>query len=206
MGWGALIGGEITDFVLVLNTDSAVDAFSGTLRGYLEFFPFSLLLLTCMYVECLFHVVYRATSLRIFLTKRTLILQHGWHDASVRPAINAVNSINNMALRCRRSRPPPPIATGGVNPVAGATRLHLSGAFAMRSLMDRSPPTFLGCLLVAGRGQVSIGAELSVAVGPVGRTGAGNVSVAAEGLAHAYSCTRSASSRNSIASLMEICC
>lgn len=40
----------------------------------------------------------------------------------------------------------------------------------------------------AGRGQVSIGAELSVAVGPVGRTGAGNVSVAAEGVAHAYSC------------------
>lgn len=35
---------------------------------------------------------------------------------------------------------------------------------------------------------MSIGAELSVAVGPVGRTGAGNVSVAAEGLAHAYSC------------------
>lgn len=29
MGWGALIGGEITDFVLVLNTDSAVEAFSG---------------------------------------------------------------------------------------------------------------------------------------------------------------------------------
>lgn len=44
------------------------------------------------------------------------------------------------------------------------------------------------CVLVAGRGQVSVGAELSVAVGPVGRTGAGNVSVAAEGLAHAYSC------------------
>lgn len=41
---------------------------------------------------------------------------------------------------------------------------------------------------LAGRGQVSIGAELSVAVGPVGRTGAGNVSVAAEGVAHAYSC------------------
>lgn len=35
---------------------------------------------------------------------------------------------------------------------------------------------------------MSIGAELSVAVGPVGRTGAGNVSVAAEGIAHAYSC------------------
>ncbi|CAN0236608.1 unnamed protein product, partial [Laminaria digitata] len=67
MGWGALIGGEITDFVLVLNTDSAVEAFSG-------------------------------------------------------------------------------------------------------------------------RGQLSIGAELSVAVGPLGRTGAGNVSVAAEGVAHAYSC------------------
>lgn len=29
MGWGALIGGEITDFVLVLNTDSAVESFSG---------------------------------------------------------------------------------------------------------------------------------------------------------------------------------
>lgn len=43
-------------------------------------------------------------------------------------------------------------------------------------------------LELAGRGQVSIGAELSVAVGPVGRTGAGNVSVAAEGVAHAYSC------------------
>lgn len=42
--------------------------------------------------------------------------------------------------------------------------------------------------ICAGRGQVSIGAELSVAVGPIGRTGAGNVSVAAEGLAHAYSC------------------
>ncbi|CAN0405739.1 unnamed protein product [Ectocarpus sp. 8 AP-2014] len=40
----------------------------------------------------------------------------------------------------------------------------------------------------SGAGQVSIGAELSVAVGPVGRTGAGNVSVAAEGVAHAYSC------------------
>ena len=35
---------------------------------------------------------------------------------------------------------------------------------------------------------MSIGAELSVAVGPLGRTGAGNVSVAAEGVAHAYSC------------------
>eukprot|EP00904_Undaria_pinnatifida_P014010 jgi/Undpi1/973/HiC_scaffold_10.g04437.m1 len=70
MGWGALIGGEITDFVLVLNTDSAVEAFSG-------------------------------------------------------------------------------------------------------------------------RGQVSIGAELGVAVGPLGRTGAGNVSVAAEGVAHAYSYSHS---------------
>lgn len=29
MGWGALIGGEITDFVLVLNTDAALEAFSG---------------------------------------------------------------------------------------------------------------------------------------------------------------------------------
>eukprot|EP00903_Cladosiphon_okamuranus_P008279 g7968.t1 len=43
----------------------------------------------------------------------------------------------------------------------------------------------------SGRGQVSIGAELSVAVGPVGRTGAGNVSVAAEGVAHAYSYSHS---------------
>lgn len=33
LGWGALIGGEITDFVLVLNTDSAVEAFSGELGG-----------------------------------------------------------------------------------------------------------------------------------------------------------------------------
>lgn len=32
MGYGALIGGEITDFVLVLNTDSAVEAFSGALK------------------------------------------------------------------------------------------------------------------------------------------------------------------------------
>lgn len=32
LGWGALIGGEITDFVLVLNTDSAVEAFSGEFR------------------------------------------------------------------------------------------------------------------------------------------------------------------------------
>lgn len=49
---------------------------------------------------------------------------------------------------------------------------------------------FICCKIreLAGRGQVSIGAELSVAVGPVGRTGAGNVSVAAEGVAHAYSC------------------
>ena len=30
MGWGAQIGGEITDFVLVLTTDAAVEAFSGT--------------------------------------------------------------------------------------------------------------------------------------------------------------------------------
>lgn len=29
MGWGVLIGGEITDFVLVLNTDAALEAFSG---------------------------------------------------------------------------------------------------------------------------------------------------------------------------------
>ncbi|CAM9372636.1 unnamed protein product [Ectocarpus sp. 12 AP-2014] len=43
----------------------------------------------------------------------------------------------------------------------------------------------------SGRGQLSIGAELSVAVGPVGRTGAGNVSVAAEGVAHAYSYSHS---------------
>lgn len=35
MGWGALIGGEITDFVLVLNTEAALEAFSGTKgRGY----------------------------------------------------------------------------------------------------------------------------------------------------------------------------
>lgn len=33
LGWGALIGGEITDFVLVLNTESAVEAFSGELGG-----------------------------------------------------------------------------------------------------------------------------------------------------------------------------
>lgn len=33
MGWGALIGGEITDFVLVLNTDSTVEAFSGIITG-----------------------------------------------------------------------------------------------------------------------------------------------------------------------------
>lgn len=33
LGWGALIGGEITDFVLVLNTDSAVEAFSGKPGG-----------------------------------------------------------------------------------------------------------------------------------------------------------------------------
>lgn len=44
--------------------------------------------------------------------------------------------------------------------------------------------------MIAGRGQVSIGAELGVAVGPVGRTGAGNFSVAAEGVAHAYSCEK----------------
>eukprot|EP00752_Nemacystus_decipiens_P007445 g6654.t1 len=43
----------------------------------------------------------------------------------------------------------------------------------------------------SGRGQVSIGAELSVAVGPVGRTGAGNVSVASQGVAHAYSYSHS---------------
>ena len=33
MGWGALIGGEITDFVLVLNTEAALEAFSGTCNG-----------------------------------------------------------------------------------------------------------------------------------------------------------------------------
>lgn len=33
MGWGALIGGEITDFVLVLNTDAALEAFSGASTG-----------------------------------------------------------------------------------------------------------------------------------------------------------------------------
>lgn len=33
MGWGALIGGEITDFVLVLNTDAALEAFSGMYIG-----------------------------------------------------------------------------------------------------------------------------------------------------------------------------
>ncbi|CAN0511605.1 unnamed protein product, partial [Discosporangium mesarthrocarpum] len=43
----------------------------------------------------------------------------------------------------------------------------------------------------AGNGQVSIGAELSVAVGPLGRSGWGNVAVAAEGVAHAYSYSHS---------------
>lgn len=33
MGWGALIGGEITDFVLVLNTEAALEAFSGKQAG-----------------------------------------------------------------------------------------------------------------------------------------------------------------------------
>lgn len=33
VGWGALIGGEITDFVLVLNTEAALEAFSGTQGG-----------------------------------------------------------------------------------------------------------------------------------------------------------------------------
>ena len=30
MGWGAQIGGEVTDFVIILNTQNALDAFSGT--------------------------------------------------------------------------------------------------------------------------------------------------------------------------------
>lgn len=29
LGWGALMGAEVTDFVLVLNTDAALEAFSG---------------------------------------------------------------------------------------------------------------------------------------------------------------------------------
>jgi lipid-binding SYLF domain-containing protein len=29
MGWGAQIGAEVTDFVILLNSNSAVDAFAG---------------------------------------------------------------------------------------------------------------------------------------------------------------------------------
>ena len=29
LGWGVLVGANITDFVLILNTDAAVEAFSG---------------------------------------------------------------------------------------------------------------------------------------------------------------------------------
>ena len=29
MGWGAQIGAEVTDFIILLNSNSAVDAFAG---------------------------------------------------------------------------------------------------------------------------------------------------------------------------------
>ena len=55
MGWGALIGANITDFVLILNTDAAVEAFSG--KGQVSYRP-SMMLMYCICIRIQYIYIY----------------------------------------------------------------------------------------------------------------------------------------------------